>query len=245
MTRTKAVTATGGEVLSRIAGVVLLLALVLCCACARSKEADAPRDLARPNEVPEHPGSSTQDLRPVIVAFGDSLTAGLGVGPEENYPARLQAKIDAEGYRYRVINAGVSGDTSSQGLDRLEAIRTLHPAIVIIEFGGNDGLRGVPVDATRQNLEAIVSGLQDVGSKVVMAGMQMPPNYGPEYTKSFHKIFADVAAERHTALVPFLLERVGGHAELNQGDGIHPTAKGYGIVVENVWKALVPLLRKP
>ena len=231
--------------MSRIAGVGLFLAIVLCCACGRSKEAKAPRDLPPPTAVQEHSGSSTQDSRPVIVAFGDSLTAGLGVEPEENYPAKLQAKIDAEAYRYRVINAGVSGDTSSQGLDRLETIRILHPAIVIVEFGGNDGLRGVPVAVTRQNLEAIVSGLQDVGSKIVMAGMEIPPNYGPAYTQAFHRIFADVAASRHTALVPFLLEGVGGHAELNQGDGIHPTAKGYDIVVENVWKALLPLLRKP
>lgn len=224
--------------MNRIGGFVWFFSLVLCCACGRSKQPEAPRDLPHPTEVQE------QDSRPVIVAFGDSLTAGLGVEPEENYPARLQAKIDAEGYRYRAINAGVSGDTSSQGLDRLESIRALHPAIVIVEFGGNDGLRGVPVDATRQNLEAIVSGLQEAGSKIVIAGMEMPPNYGPAYTKAFHRIFADVAASRHTALVPFLLEGVGGHAELNQADGIHPTAKGYEIVVENVWKALLPLLRK-
>ena len=224
--------------MNRLVGVVWFLSFVLCCACGRSKQPEAPRDLSPSNETKE------QDSRPVIVAFGDSLTAGLGVEPGEGYPARLQAKIDAEGYRYRVVNAGVSGDTSSQGLDRLESILALHPAIVIVEFGGNDGLRGVPVSATRQNLEAIVKGLQDAGSKVVLAGMEMPPNYGPAYTKAFHDIFPGIAASRHTALVPFLLDGVGGHADLNQADGIHPTAKGYEIVAENVWQALLPLLRK-
>jgi acyl-CoA thioesterase-1 len=232
--------------LSRIAGAVLFLTVLLCCACVKPKEVERTRDLPQPAKAPEGASTGeTQDDRPLIVAFGDSLTSGLGVGSEENYPAKLQTKIDAGGYRYKVINAGVSGDTSSQGLDRLESILTLRPAIVIVEFGANDGLRGLPVSVTRQNLEAIVGGLQDAGSKIVMAGMRLPPNYGTEYTAAFHKIFADVAAERHAALVPFLLEGVGGHAELNQVDGIHPTAKGYDIVVENVFRILAPLLRKP
>jgi acyl-CoA thioesterase-1 len=178
------------------------------------------------------------------VAFGDSLTAGSGVDPAENYPSQLQAKIEAEGYRYRVVNAGVSGETSSQGLGRVQAIQALGPVIVIVEFGGNDGLRGMPVEATRRNLAAMISRFQSMGAKVILAGMEMPPNYGPQYTTAFRNIFVSVAKQHRTALIPFFLEGVGGHAELNQDDGIHPTAKGYAIVVENVWKILRPMLKK-
>ena len=231
--------------MNRIAVVIQLLAFFLCIGCSGSKKKDeAAGGFPQPIETPEYSSHKSQDSRPVIVAFGDSLTAGLGVEPDQNYPAKLQVKIDGNGYGYRVVNAGISGETSSQGLNRLEAIRALHPAVVIVEFGANDGLRGLPVAATRQNLEEIVNGFLEGGTEIVIAGMQMPPNYGPEYTKAFHSIFTDVAAKYHTALVPFFLEGVGGHPELNQGDGIHPTAKGYDIVVENVWNTLEPVLKK-
>jgi acyl-CoA thioesterase-1 len=182
------------------------------------------------------------DLRPVIVAFGDSLTAGAGVQPAMNYPAKLQAKIDASGYRYRVVNAGVSGDTSSQGLNRVQSVVSLHPAIVIVEFGANDGLRGIPADTTTRNLVAIISRLQSSGAKVVLAGMLVPPNYGPIYANSFRNIFPNVAKKTGAVLLPFFLDGVGGHPELNQEDGIHPTAEGYDNVVEKVWKVLKPIL---
>ncbi len=182
------------------------------------------------------------DDRPVIAALGDSLTAGLGVEPEQNYPSQLQRKVDEAGYRYRVVNAGVSGETSAQGLNRLSAVRELHPAIVIVALGANDGLRGLPVETTRDNLEAIIRAVQEDGSKVVLAGMEIPPNYGPAYTRAFRVIFPELARRHGTALIPFLLEGVGGHAELNQEDGIHPTGEGYRIVAENVWKTLRPLL---
>jgi len=187
--------------------------------------------------------SPNRDLRPIIVTFGDSLTAGQGVDPNMNYPAKLQGKLDAAGYHYRVVNAGVSGETSSQGLDRVQTVGVLHPAVVIVEFGANDGLRGLPAEATRQNLAAIVSRLQSAGAKVVIAGMQIPPNYGPQYTIGFRKIFPEVAKKFNASLIPFFLDGVGGRPELNQEDGIHPTAEGYDIVVENVWKVLEPLLR--
>jgi len=208
-------------------------------ACSR------PRNEATPRPEPEMVSSSLpedQDDRPVIVAFGNSLTAGSGVDPDQNYPAKLQAKIDAAGYRYRVVNAGVSGDTSSQGLNRMQAIHALRPAIAIVEFGANDGLRGLPIETTRRNLAAIIAHLQSAGAKVVLAGMEIPPNYGPQYTSSFRKIFVDLAKQYRVTLIPFFLDGVGGRAELNQDDGIHPTAEGYGVVVENVWKALRPLL---
>ena len=159
-----------------------------------------------------------------------------------NYPAKLQAKIDAAGYRYKVVNAGISGETSSQGLDRVQSVAALHPAVVIVEFGANDGLRGIPVETTRRNFSAIVSRLQSAGAKVVIAGMEIPPNYGPQYTSSFRNIFPALAKEYNAPLIPFFLEGVGGHSELNQEDGIHPTAEGYDLVVENVWKVLRPLL---
>ncbi|MBZ5653603.1 MAG: arylesterase, partial [Acidobacteriia bacterium] len=162
----------------------------------------------------------------------------------QNYPAKLQAKIDAAGYRYRVVNAGVSGDTSAQGLNRLDVVRDLHPAIVILEFGGNDGLRGLPLDETKRNLETIISELRKDGVTVVLAGMEMPPNYGIEYTRGFREIFPGLSRRYHVALIPFFLAGVGGLPDLNQEDGIHPTAKGYDVVVENVWKVLEPLLKQ-
>ncbi|MBN2317761.1 MAG: arylesterase [Acidobacteria bacterium] len=183
-----------------------------------------------------------EDPRPLLVAFGDSLTEGAGVDPAQNYPSKLQARIDAAGYSYRVVNAGVSGETSSQGLSRAEAIAAQNPAIVIVEFGANDGLRGVPVETTRQNLEGIIVRLQSAGAKVILAGMEVPPNYGPQYTRAFREIFSSLSKERQIPLIPFFLQGVGGHPELNQDDGIHPTAEGYDIVVETVWKVLEPLL---
>lgn len=189
--------------------------------------------------APVAPG---MDLRPVISAFGDSLTAGSGVSAEQNYPYKLQKKIDNVGYRYRVVNAGVSGDTSSQGLARISAVIEHHPAITIVEFGANDGLRGMPLEATASNLSEIVSRLKLSGSKVLLAGMQIPPNYGPQYTGAFRYIFPDLAKRQGITLIPFFLEGVGGRPELNQEDGLHPTSDGYDIVVENVWRILEPLL---
>jgi acyl-CoA thioesterase I len=186
--------------------------------------------------------SASRDDRPVIAALGDSLTSGAGVDPDKNYPAKLQKMIDADGYRYRVVNAGVSGDTSDQGLGRIQSVIGLHPAIVIVELGANDGLRGLPAEVTRQNLAAIVQQLQSEGAKIVLAGMQVPPNYGPQYTTSFRNIFKDISRQYHVPLIPFFLEGVGGNPALNQDDGIHPTADGYDIVVKNVWNVLKPLL---
>lgn len=196
----------------------------------------------------EHESSAAQpdlpDDRPVIAAFGDSLTAGRGVDIEQSYPAQLQRKLDAEGYRYRVVNAGVSGDTSAQGLSRIASIRELRPSVVIVELGANDGLRGLPVEATRQNLEAIISQLAADGADVILAGMVLPPNYGSSYTSDFRRLYTDLARIHKVALIPFFLQGVAGHPELNQEDGIHPTAQGYSIVVENVWAVLKPMIAR-
>ena len=217
--------------------VMILFISFLCLSCGGTNRGG--NDSAT---TPVPAASPDRDLRPVIVAFGDSLTSGRGVDPDANYPAKLQTKIDRAGYRYRVVNAGVSGEISSQGLDRVQSVVALHPAVAIVEFGANDGLRGIPVETTSRNLTAIIEHLQAAGAKVVLAGMKIPPNYGVQYTESFRGIFPRLAKAYHTSLIPFFLDGVGGRSELNQEDGIHPTAEGYNIVVENVWKVLQPLL---
>jgi acyl-CoA thioesterase-1 len=222
----------------------LTLFFFLAGCTSSTREGNSPPVIDTTSSSAPPPAATPKDLRPLIVAFGDSLTAGLGVDPMENYPAKIQKRIDAAGYAFRVVNAGISGETSSQGLGRLDAILALNPAIVILEFGANDGLRGLPVEATRQNLTDMISRLQDSRIKIVLAGMQMPPNYGQLYVRDFSRIFPDIAKERNIALIPFFLDRVGGRPDLNQGDGMHPTASGYDLVVDNVWAALEPILRK-
>ncbi len=185
------------------------------------------------------------DTRPVIAVFGDSLSAGFGVEPGKSYPDDLQMLLDAAGYRYRVVNQGVSGDTTTDGVERLPAVLAVHPAIAIIEFGGNDGLRGLPVASARKNLAVIVEALQKARAEVLLAGMTLPRNYGPEYIQSFEQMYVDLARQYKVARIPFLLEGVGGHQDLMQSDGIHPTAQGGGIVkARNVVKYLWPLLTR-
>jgi acyl-CoA thioesterase I len=181
----------------------------------------------------------------VIVAFGDSLTAGFGLNPEEAYPALLEARLAEEGYDYRVVNAGVSGDTSAGGLRRIDWALKLGPEIVIVALGANDGLRGLSTTAMRDNLIGIVQRARTAGAKVLLAGMQLPPNYGANYTRSFERVFADVAQTTRVPLIPFLLEGVGGEGRLNLSDGIHPNAEGQRRIAEHVWPYLRPLLTKP
>lgn len=184
--------------------------------------------------------------RKTIVVLGDSLAAGLGVDPSEAFPALLQKKIDAQGWNFTVVNAGVSGDTTAGGLARVDWLLKRKLDVLILELGGNDGLRGIPVAATRTNLQSTVDRVKQKypACQIVVAGMQMPPNMGPEYTTAFKQTFPELAANNHAALVPFLLEGVGGIARLNQTDRIHPTAAGHAIVAENVWKVLKPVLEK-
>ncbi|HYK90517.1 MAG TPA: arylesterase [Acidobacteriota bacterium] len=221
--------------------VLIFLGAAMATGCGKSRT-DPPRSAGSTREA-FHDIAVPSDSRPLIVALGDSLTAGLGVEQSQNYPSKLQAEIAAAGYHYRVVNAGVSGDTTAQGLNRLDSVRSLHPKIVILELGGNDGLRGLPLTETRSNLESIIGPLQRDGTTVVLAGMEMPPNYGVAYTTEFRQIFRDLAKKYHTPLIPFFLAGVGGRPELNQDDGIHPTAQGYDIVVRNVWTVLKAELR--
>jgi acyl-CoA thioesterase-1 len=181
---------------------------------------------------------------PVVVAFGDSLTAGLGVPAAEAYPALLEARLRKEGYAYRVVNAGVSGDTTAGGLRRVDWALRLTPAIVIVELGANDALRGQDLGGVRANLDAIVERFQASGARVLVAGMRVPTNYGDRYGAEFARLFAEVAARRKAALMPFFLDGVAADARLNQADGIHPTAAGYRIIADRLWPYVRPLLRK-
>ena len=182
------------------------------------------------------------DNRPRIVAFGDSLTAGLGVAAEEAYPARLQRRLDEQGLRYRVINAGVSGDTTAGGVRRVDWVLKSRPDLVILELGGNDGLRGLNLDETKANLERIIKRCQDASVTVILAGMKLPPNYGAEYTKGFEAIYPALAKQYRLTLIPFFLDGVAGSASLNQADGIHPTSEGYRIIADKVMETVKPLL---
>jgi acyl-CoA thioesterase-1 len=179
----------------------------------------------------------------VVVALGDSLTAGFGVAADEAFPARLEARLRTEGYAYRVVNAGVSGDTTAGGLRRVDWALRATPEVVIVALGANDGLRGQSLEATRANLEEIVTRLQAAGARVLLAGMRLPPNYGGEYTKEFEAIFPAVARRTKTTLMPFLLDGVAGVPRLNQADGIHPTAAGQQVIADRLWPYLRPLLQ--
>ncbi|HEY6260902.1 MAG TPA: arylesterase [Nitrospiraceae bacterium] len=198
-------------------------------------------DVAAQPGRPELHGSAA---RPRIVAFGNSLTAGLGVAPTESYPAQLQRTLDAAGYAYRVVNAGVSGDTTAGGVRRVSWVLNSTPTIVILELGANDGLRGLSLRETKANLERIVQQFQQASVTVVLAGMKLPPNYGQEYTDGFEALYRTIAKQYHLTLIPFFLDGVAGSSSLNQADGIHPTGEGYRLIVEKVFPVLEPLLKR-
>ena len=180
----------------------------------------------------------------VIVAFGDSLTAGFGVPADQTYPARLAQRLKREGYDYRVVNAGVSGDTTAGGVRRVDWALRVKPEIVILELGVNDALRGQKLAGVRANLDQMITRFQAAGARVLVAGMRLPPNYGDRYAEDFHRLYAEVARAHNAPLMPFFLDGVGAVARLNQADGIHPTAEGYAIVVDRLWPYLVPLLQR-
>jgi acyl-CoA thioesterase-1 len=181
----------------------------------------------------------------VILFLGDSITAGYGLDPEQAFPALIQEKIDAKSWNFKVVNAGQSGDTSAGGLNRLDWLLKNRVDILILELGANDGLRGLPAETTRKNLQAIIDRTKDKypEAKVIVAGMKVPANMGGDYGRKFEAVFVDLAKKNKAMLIPFVLEGVGGSRELNLADGIHPTAKGHEIVAANVWKVLEPVLR--
>ncbi|MBZ5619561.1 MAG: arylesterase [Acidobacteriia bacterium] len=188
--------------------------------------------------------AAAPDGRPVIACFGDSLTAGQGLDQGQSFPDLLQHDLDGRGYRYRVANLGVSGDTTQDGLERLSLVLAEKPAIVVLELGANDGLRGQPVAGTESNLAQMLEAMQKAGAKVVLAGITLPPNYGPAYIQQFDAMYRNLAAKYKAALIPFLLAGVGGNPQLMQRDGLHPNAEGTRIVEAIVRKTLEPLLKK-
>ena len=181
-------------------------------------------------------------VRPKIVALGDSLTVGLGLLETESYPSLLQNKLDEEGYPFEMVNSGVSGDTSAGGLRRLDWALEGDVRILIVALGANDGLRGLSIAEMKQNLATIITRAREKNIVVILAGMEAPPNYGPEYVQSFRMAFREVASKEHVLLIPFLLDKVAGQASLNQSDGIHPTAEGARIIADTVWPVLRSVL---
>jgi acyl-CoA thioesterase-1 len=181
----------------------------------------------------------------IILFLGDSITAGYGLDPSQAYPALIQEKIDAKRWQFKVVNAGQSGDTSAGGLSRMDWLLRSPVDVLVLELGGNDGLRGLPVETTKRNLQAIIDRTRAKypAAKIVLAGMMVPPNMGRDYGQKFEAIFRDIAKKNQVALIPFVLEGVGGVRDLNLSDGIHPSAKGQEIVAANVWKVLEPILR--
>lgn len=228
--------------IARIVQVVAAVALALGCAKTEPKAAGATQGST---DVPPPP-SGTDATIPAIVFLGTSLTAGLGLDPEQAYPAIIQQKLDSARLSYRVVNAGVSGETSAGARRRLDWILRQPVAVLVIETGANDGLRGQDPDSVRANIQAIIDGARSRGPapRIILGGMEAPPNFGPIYARRFHAIYPDLARANRVAFVPFLLRGVAGVDSLNQADGIHPTAAGQRIVAKNVWTVLEGVLRR-
>ena len=223
----------------KFSAILLVLALGACSSPKQTDVREAPQVPASPHAV----APSQPDGRKLLVVFGDSLSAGLGLDPGKSFPDDLQRKFDAQGYAWRVVNLGISGDTTEGGVDRLDSAISLKPSIVILELGGNDGLRGLPLTVTRKNLSTMIETFQKAGSRVVLAGMSLPPNYGADYIKDFEKIYKDLAAQYRVTLIPFLLaDIITPDLRYLQRDGIHPTADGAEIVSGTVLRAVKPLL---
>jgi acyl-CoA thioesterase-1 len=240
-------------------GVVLIVAALFlnlngCKADRASRESSTidsrTTDLPKEDKAPATSATvvdsikNPQDKRPLVVAFGDSLTAGYGTEAGQTYPDYLQAALDAHGYKYRVVNAGISGNTTKDGVERVSRIVAMKPAVVIVEFGGNDGLRGLRIEDTRANLDKILDILKSSGTKVVLTGITLPPDYGPDYINQFNATYALLAQKYHVPMLPFLLKGVFGVDGMMQADRTHATASGNKIVAGNVLPLVTPLLTK-
>lgn len=192
--------------------------------------------------------AQTQDLRPTLVILGDSLAEGYGVADGKSFPDGIQRRLDRSGFKYRVVNLGVSGDTTTGGLGRLTYALSLKPRILVLELGGNDGLRGIPVARTKANLEQMIVKAQKQGAQVLLAGMTLPPNYGVDYIRSFENVYKDLASKYKTPLIPFLMSSIRDQFASNPGlmqrDGIHPTAAGHELIADTVMGYLKKMLRR-
>ncbi|MGE3578886.1 MAG: arylesterase [Vicinamibacterales bacterium] len=228
--------------------ILALTCILTLSACASPDapegRADAPGARAGAPATPVATAVPRAD-RPRIVVLGDSLAAGYGLERGESFPDRLQQRLDAAGYAFEVANISVSGDTSAGGLRRLDWALDGDVRVLIVELGGNDGLRGLPVDELKANLAAIITRARERGARVLLTGMEAPPNFGPAYTAAFRRVYRDLAAEHGVALLPFLLDGVAGDPALNIADGIHPNPQGARLVEQNVWRVLEPLLQRP
>jgi len=182
--------------------------------------------------------------RPLLVCFGDSITAGYGLEMGESYPDALERELHHRGYNYKVSNRGTSGATTKDAVAGLHSILSLHPEVVLVEFGGNDGLRGLPLEQTQHNLDTVLTALEDAHIKILLAGITLPPNYGREYIQQFEKVYRDLAAKHHTAFVPMIYKDLVNVPGTIQSDGIHPTAKGSEILARTLLPTLLPLLHK-
>lgn len=228
----------------RTLSALALFLLAAACGPGGSEEAAVPVRSAAPQPpaaAPAAPAATPADA-PLVVFLGDSLTAGYGLDAEQAYPVLVEKRLEEDGIAIRALNAGVSGDTTSGGLSRLDWLLSQKPAVVVVGLGGNDGLRGLPLEQAESNLREIVRRSKAAGARVLLLGMQIPPNYGPEYADGFKEMYPRIAEELDVPLLPFLLEGVGGVAELNQADGIHPTAEGQGKVAETVTPYLAEML---
>jgi acyl-CoA thioesterase-1 len=240
-------------------GVVLIVAATVLnlngCKADRASKESSTID-SRTNTLPKTDATATpqistvdtpsnpQDKRPIVVCFGDSLTAGYGTEAGQTYPDYLQADLDTRGYTYRVVNAGISGNTTKDGVERVNSIVAMKPAVVVVEFGGNDGLRGLRIEDTRANLDKILEILKASGTKIVLTGITLPPDYGPDYIKQFNATYALLAQKYRVPMLPFLLKDVFGVEGMMQPDRTHATANGNKIVAHNVLPLVTPLLTK-
>jgi acyl-CoA thioesterase-1 len=230
-----------------LAGAVAALAALAGCSRTTPVPAETEPPVAAttaPVPAPEPPRETPGSPRPKIVAFGDSLTAGFGLEKSQSYPALLQRMLDERGYNYEVVNAGYSGETSAGGLRRIDKALAGDVRVVIVELGGNDGLRGLPPRDLKKNLAQIIEKAKARGALVLLAGMQAPPQLGAEYTSEFRQVYAELGREQRVPVMPFFLEGVAGDPSLNQMDGIHPNRRGAEVVAENVLEELEPLLEK-
>ena len=225
---------------------LFLLALAsLLAGCGSSEPSGTNTQAAGTGQAEAEDAPPSGDATPTILVLGNSLAAGYGLDdPDQGFPELIQQKIDSLGWDFRVVNAGVSGETTAGGLRRIDWLLRQRVDVLVLELGGNDGLRGIATEATRENLQAIIDRTRDryPDVQVVLAGMQIPPNLGQAYTTRFRDLYPELAEAADVHLIPFLLEGVGGVRRLNQGDGIHPTAEGQRIVAENVWETLKPVL---
>ncbi len=219
------------------------LVFLLTVSCGENATKKESQDINK--EIQEENDNSTTASEKVILFFGNSLTAGMGLDPNEAFPAVIQQRLDSLNLPYTAVNAGLSGETTAAGKNRINWVLNQKVDIFVLELGANDGLRGIPLEETRSNLQTIIDKVlaKNPETKIVLAGMQIPPNMGQEYTSEFREIFPELAAKNNAALIPFLLEKVAGIPSLNQADGIHPTVEGQKIVAyQNVWPVLKPLL---